>query len=119
MKPIDYPADFEGTVTAALSYPCFIDSRGNLYSLRDDGATVLVSGPDVGTNVRFQSVGSSRQLAWADEDECDDQRHDQVDRAQTEWHGGSLAQLVPDLLTLLALVLVALLVLRHRRSSCS
>lgn len=65
MNPIDYPRDFDAAVVAALANPCFIDSSGNLYILRDDGATVLVAGPDTGTNVRFQGAGSSRNFAWA------------------------------------------------------
>lgn len=65
MKPIDYPADFEGAVGAALAHPCFIDSRGNLYTLRQDGATVLVAGPETGTNVQFQNAGSGQHIAWA------------------------------------------------------
>lgn len=64
MKAIDYPADFDNVVTAALARPCFIDSRGNLYVLRDDGATELVAGPETGSNVQFQGAGSNRQLAW-------------------------------------------------------
>lgn len=65
MTLIDYPADFDAAVTAALAHPCFIDSRGNLYALRDDGATVLVAGPETGTNVQFQGAGSSQWIAWA------------------------------------------------------
>lgn len=65
MKPIEYPADFDAAVAAALAYPCFIDSSGNLYVLRTDGATVLVAGPSTGTNVRFQGAGSGQQIAWA------------------------------------------------------
>jgi hypothetical protein len=65
MNPIDYPADFETTVGAALAHPCCVDSRGNLYALRDDGATVLVAGPETGTNVQFQDAGSGQQVAWA------------------------------------------------------
>lgn len=65
MEPITYPADLEDAVITALSHPSFIDSRGNLYSLRDDGATVLVAGPETGSQVQFQGAGSNRQLAWA------------------------------------------------------
>jgi hypothetical protein len=65
MKQIDYPIDFDGTVAAALAHPCCIDSRGNLYALRDDGATVLVMGPESGVNVQFQDAGSSQGVAWA------------------------------------------------------
>lgn len=64
MKPIKYPTDFDAAVAAALAHPCFIDSSGNLYVLRDDGATVLVAGPSTGTDVRFQGAGSGRQIAW-------------------------------------------------------
>lgn len=65
MMPIDYPADFEAIVGAALAHPCIIDSRGNLYELRDDASTVLVAGPETGGNVRFQGAGSGGELAWA------------------------------------------------------
>ena len=65
MKAINYPADFDSVVTAALAHSCFIDSGGNLYGLRDDGATVLVAGPQTGSNVQFQAAGSGQQLAWA------------------------------------------------------
>lgn len=62
---IDYLTDFDAYVIAALAHPCFIDSRGNLYVLRDDGATVIVAGPDTEIAVQFQGVGSSQQIAWA------------------------------------------------------
>lgn len=65
MKAINYPADFDSTVIAALAHPCFSDSRGNLYALREDGATVLVAGPESESNVQFQCAGSSQKLAWA------------------------------------------------------
>jgi hypothetical protein len=47
VRPIDYPADFEVTVSAALAHPCRVDSRGNLYALRDDGASILIAGPEL------------------------------------------------------------------------
>lgn len=65
METIEYPVDMENTLFAALSQPSFIDSRGNLYVLHDGGATVLVSGPETGSNIQFQGAGSSRQFSWA------------------------------------------------------
>lgn len=65
MNPIDYPVNFDSVVMATLAHPCFIDSRGNLYALRDDGAIMLVAGPECGTQVQFQGAGSDRHLAWA------------------------------------------------------
>lgn len=65
MKSIDYPTDFEGTVGSALAHPYFIDSRGNLYVMYEDGATVLMAGPETGTNIQFQNARSGQQVAWA------------------------------------------------------
>lgn len=65
MMSIDYPSDFNASIAAALAHPCLIDSRGNLYVLREDGATVLVAGPEAYGSVQFQGVGSGPTLSWA------------------------------------------------------
>ena len=59
------PTNLCDSIDKVLMQPCFIDSRGNLYILRGDGATIQVIDSETGSCIRLQAVGSNQKIAWA------------------------------------------------------